>query len=126
MAVNAAIGLQWQRLPLALVLAAAAGAGLALLALRDMPLALTLFVVSAATVSFSLGTGTKSNLNTAMLMVGLFSGVWLLRMLVTRRFRLVRTPLNRPLARVPGRGRGVVDLRAGHRRAAGRACASPA
>ena len=97
MVANAAVGLRWQRLPLTLVLAAAAGAGLALLALRDMRLALTLFVVSAATVGFSLGTGTMSSLNVAMLMVGLFSGIWLLRMLVTRRFRLARTPLNLPL-----------------------------
>ncbi len=62
-----------------------------------MPAALTLFVVSAGTVSFSIGTGTKSSLNVAMLMVGLFSGAWLLRMIVTRRFRLVKTPLNWPL-----------------------------
>ena len=96
-AINVAVGLQWQRLPLTLILAAAAAAGLAVLALRDMPAALSLFVVSAAIVSFSLGTGTKSNLNVAMLMVGLFSGIWLLRMLMTRQFRLVRTPLNLPL-----------------------------
>lgn len=97
-AANAVIGLKYQRLPLSLVLAAAAGVGLAVLALRDMPAAQTLFVVSAGTVSFSLGTGTLSSLNVAMLMASLFSGVWLLRMVVTRRFRLVSTPLNRPLA----------------------------
>jgi hypothetical protein len=97
LAANAVVGLMGQRLPLTLVLAAAAAAALALLALRDMALALTLFVVSAATVSFSLGTGTKSNLNAAMLMAGLFTGIWLLRMLVTRQVRLVRTPLNAPL-----------------------------
>ena len=96
-AANVAIGLLWQRLPLKLLLAAAGGTGLVLLGLRDMPAALTLIVMAAGIVSFSVGTGTMSRLNVAMLLVALFSGVWILRMLVTRRLGLAPTPLNRPL-----------------------------
>jgi hypothetical protein len=86
-----------QRLPVTYLLGGLGAAGLALLALQDMGIGLTLLVFSAATVPFSLGTGTQSPINLAMMLLSMFTGLWLVRMVLTRQVRLVHSGLNFPL-----------------------------
>ncbi len=78
----------------------AAGLGaffLGLLAFRSMPAALTLLVATSPLVEFSLSTGTQSPVHLSLLLVTLYTGVWLLRMLLQRDLHLVPCAANRPL-----------------------------
>lgn len=81
-----------------LLLAAGLGALLlALLANRSMPAALTLLVATSAVVNFSLSTGTQSPVHLSLLLVVLFTAVWLLRMVLQRQVRLAPCAANLPL-----------------------------
>jgi len=78
----------------------AAGLGallLALLALRSMAAALTLLIATSPLLDLSISTGTQSPLHFSLLWIGLCTVVWLVRMVVERRFRLLPSPANRPL-----------------------------
>lgn len=86
-----------QRLPLTYLLGASGAVGLALVAFQDMALGLTLLVFTAGIVPFSIGTGTQSPINLAMLIIALLIAIWLLRMILSRQVRLVRSGLNAPL-----------------------------
>lgn len=85
------------RLPPVYLLGGLGAVGLALIALQDMVIGLTLLILSGATVPFSLGTGTESSINLAMLIMGLLTAVWLVRMVLAKQVRLVPTGLNAPL-----------------------------
>jgi hypothetical protein len=93
---SAFVGLRVYSLPLKYLLVLLAGAALALIALRDMSHGLSLLVFGA-TAPFAFGTGTQSDINGAMLLVALLTGLWVVRMAVSGRIRLARTPLNGPL-----------------------------
>ena len=78
----------------------AAGLGalfLGLLTFRSMPAALTLLVVTSPVVEFSLATGTQSPVHLSLLLVALYTGVWLLKMLLQRDLHLVPCAANKPL-----------------------------
>ncbi len=78
----------------------AAGLGallLALLAFHSMPAALTLLVAISPVVEFSLSTGTQSPVHLSLLLVALYTGVWLFRMSLQRDLHLVPCAANRPL-----------------------------
>jgi hypothetical protein len=79
------------------LLAASAALGLALVSLKHMSAGLTLLVFTAGTVPFAIGTGTQSMINLAMMLVGLLTAAWLVRMVLSRHLWLVPTRLNVPL-----------------------------
>ena len=94
---SALVGLLAHSLPQTYVLLLVGGTMLAAVALRDMRAALTLTVLGAATIPLSIGTGTQSAINAAMALVVLFTGLWVLRMALSRRIRLAPSFLNAPL-----------------------------
>ncbi len=78
----------------------AAGLGLllaGLFALHSTPAALTLLVATSPILDLSLSTGTQSPLHFSLVWIGLCTAVWMLRMLVEKRFRFIPSPANRPL-----------------------------
>jgi hypothetical protein len=97
LAASAYAGYRLNRLPVFYLFAACGALALIAVTLKDVRLGLTLLVFASGTVGLSIGTGTQSSINVGMILVALLTGVWLARMLVTRHFRLVPTPLNRPL-----------------------------
>ena len=91
------VGFGARSLPPNYLLMVVGGAVLVIVALRDMRAALTLTVLSADTIPLSIGTGTHSAVNAAMALVALFTGLWMLRMVASRRIHLALPPLNAPL-----------------------------
>ena len=91
--------LGFRPLPISPVLLAGGLAALllGLLAARSMPTALTLLVASSAVVGFSLQTGTQSPVHLSLLLVVLYTAVWLLRMALERRLRLAPCAANLPM-----------------------------
>jgi O-antigen ligase len=87
------------RPPISPMLLAAGLGGLLLMlfAAHSMSSALTVLIATSAIVNFGLSTGTQSPVHISLLMVMLFTGVWVLKMLLERRLRLVPTPANLPL-----------------------------
>lgn len=67
------------------------------LALRSTPAVLTLLIATSPILDLSLSTGTQSPLHFSLVGIGLCTAVWMLRMLVERRFRFAPSPANRPL-----------------------------
>ncbi len=94
--VSARIGYQPPLSPFYIV-AGLSGLLLALFALNSMPLSLTLLVATSAVLNFSLSTGTQSPLHFSLLLVALFTGVWVVRKLFNKDLSLTPTPANRAL-----------------------------
>lgn len=94
---SAWIGYRPPPIPLFLFAGGLAFLLLALLAFHSMYSALTLLVMLAPLLDISLSTGTQSPMHFSLLLVMLFTGVWLARMLAGQRFLLTPTIVNRPL-----------------------------
>ncbi len=61
------------------------GSGVALILLRYPHLGLTALIPAAMIVPFSIGTGSQTNLNAAVLLLGLLIGLWIMDMIVRQR-----------------------------------------
>lgn len=85
--------------PIWLLLPAAGVAfvGLAILALRNMPVALSLIVATSVLLNVEIPTGTYSPVNSTIVLVGLFAGVWVVRMITLDR----KVELEPPAIAVP-------------------------
>jgi len=94
---SACIGYRPPPIPLFLLAGGLAAILIALFAFQSMTTMLTVLVATAALLDVSLSTGTMSTVHFSLLLVIIYTAVWVLRMALNKELRLTPCVANRPL-----------------------------